>query len=501
MGFGAPFLDEFFQVLFGKLDSRDVLSFARREGLGEKLDKWRKTLPGIYAVLDDAEDKQDTNRAVKEWVDDLKDLAYDMEDILDVFATGALLHNLKGGDQVSTNKARNLITDCCYGLSPSAIKMRFRLGSKIKKISDRVNYLVTRKDQLNLKDTTVETPKSRRGTMASTYFVNEACVYGREKDKEAILQMLLSDKRSDAEARVSVIPIVGMAGIGKTTLAKLVLNDEKVQSIFDLKAWAWISEDYDVVRVTKAILKSVTSESYGNSDLNLLQVKLAEKLKGRKFLIVLDDMWNENYHDWVILRAPFEFGAPGSTIFITTRNKGVSSKTGTVPDYHLQGLSNDAGMSLFAQYALGANDFSAHPNLKDIGEKIVQRCKGLPLAVKALGGFLRTKRDPDEWNDVFESKIWEIPQVRSEILPALMLSYHHLPSHLKRCFVYCSLFPEDYEFEEEQLVCLWMAEGLIQPPKGDKQMEDLGSKYFRDLLSTSFFQQSNMKESQCEMSW
>ncbi|GLT70859.1 hypothetical protein SLA2020_429130 [Shorea laevis] len=119
-----------------------------------------------------------------------------------------------------------------------------------------------------------------------------------------------------------------MGGIGKTTLAQLVFNDEKVQSLFDLKAWACVSEDFDVVRVTKTILKSVTSESCDDNDLNLLQVKLKEKLSGKKFLVVLDDLWNENYNDWTILRAPFEAGAPGSAIVITTRNQKVSSTDG-----------------------------------------------------------------------------------------------------------------------------------------------------------------------------
>jgi hypothetical protein len=172
---------------------------------------------------------------------------------------------------------------------------------------------------------------------------------------------------------------------------------------------------------------------------------------------------------------------------------------GTVPAYDLQVLPNEACLSLFTQHALGANDFSAHPNLQDIGEKIVKKCNGLPLAAKVLGGLLRTNHDRDEWKDVLESKIWNIPEEKNEIIPALMLSYHHLPSHLKRCFAYCSIFPKDYEFEKDKLVLLWMAEGLIQTREGAKQMEDLGSKYFDNLLSRSFFQQSNMKKSRFVM--
>ncbi|XP_059443221.1 putative disease resistance RPP13-like protein 1 [Corylus avellana] len=333
--------------------------------------------------------------------------------------------------------------------------------------------------------------------MAPTSVVTEPHVYGRDSDKEALFELLLSEKCRNAQ--LSVIPILGMGGIGKTTLAQLLFNDKKVEGLFDLKSWACVSEDFDAERVTKTILQSLTSENCNGKDQNWLQVKLKEKLEGKKFLVVLDDLWNEKYHDWTILRAPFLTGALGSTIVITTRNEGVSSTTGTVPAYPLHVLSNDACLSLFTQHALGASDFSAHPNLQDIGEEIVKRCKGLPLAAKTLGGLLRTKRDRDGWKGVLESKIWNIREEKNEIVPALMLSYHHLPSHLKRCFAYCSIFPKDYEFEEQQLVLLWMGEGLIQQQEGDEQMEDLGSQYFCDLLSRSFFQQSNTEESRFVM--
>ncbi|XP_059445248.1 putative disease resistance RPP13-like protein 1 [Corylus avellana] len=492
------FLSPLIQLLFDQLASGELLNFARRYvGLGEKLIKWKHALEGIQAVLDDADGKQHDGKTVKLWLDDLRDLAYDVEDILDEFSTEALQRKLKGGDdddQASTSKVRKLIPTCCTGLTPSALKLNLRLVSKIDEISARFNDIVTQKNQLNLKEAADRGRSNRRGgTLAPTSVMTDAYVYGREKDKEVLLELLLGERRSDAGDKVSVIPILGMGGIGKTTLAKLLFHDEKVQSFFELKAWACVSEDFNVVRVTKAVLKLVTSESCDDDDLNFLQVKLEKNLNGKKFLVVLDDLWNENYHDWTIMRAPFLVGAPGSTIVITTRNERVSSITRSIPEYHyrLEVLSKDACLSVFTQHALGASNFSAHPNLKDIGEKIAEKCKGLPLAAKTLGGLLRTTQDRDEWEDVLKSKIWDIPEERSGIVPALMLSYHHLPPHLKRCFMYCSILPKDYEIEEQQMVLLWMAEDLIQSQQGDKQPEVLGRKCFRELLSRSFFQQSS----------
>ena len=493
MAMAELFLSAFIQALFERLLSPELLKYARREGVGKKLEKWRNTLSIIQGVLDDAEDKQQTDRAVKRWLDDLRDLVFDLEDILDEFATEELRLKVMSENHASTSKVQNLIPSYINVLSPNVLRTNFRMGSKIDKITARFHDIKTQKNYLNLRENVDGRPSRTRGRLTPTSLVNEAHVYGRENDKEAVMQLLLSENCSDDE--VSVIPILGMEGIGKTTLAQLVYNDDKVKSYFDIKVWACVSEDFDGVRVTKTILKSVTSENCDDNDSNLLQVKLKEKLYGKKFLVVLDDVWNENYNDWTILRAPLEVGAPGSRIVITTRNQGVSSMMGTIPGYALKELSEDACLSIFTQNALGTRDFSAHPDLKDIGEEIVKRCKGLPLAAKTLGGLLRTKLDLYEWEDVLNSKIWDIPEERSGIVPALMLSYHHLPSHLKRCFAYCSIIPKDYEFEEKQLVLLWMAEGLIQLQEGRKQPEDLGSEYFRNLLSRSFFQQSSKDNS------
>ncbi|KAG6673009.1 hypothetical protein I3842_16G088700 [Carya illinoinensis] len=385
----------------------------------------------IRAVLDDAEEKQHTLKVVKMWLDDVRDLAYGLEDILDEFTTEALMNE----NQASSSKVRKLIHGCVIRFI-----INTRLQSRKKEITERFNDLMAREGELNFRQNVDGRSHRIRGTLVLTSLVNEAHVYGREKDKQAILDLLMSAETENAE--LSVIPILGMGGIGKTTLAELVYNDEKMQSLFDLKAWAY---------VTKTILKSVTSTSCDDNDLNLLQVKPKEKLKGKKFLVILDDIWNESYHDWSILRAPFEVGAPGSRIVITTLNRGVSSMMGTIQAYCLHVLSNDACLSIFTRHAFGARDFITHSNLKDIGEKIVIRSKGLPLVAKSFGGLLRFKENPDEWKEVLNKNIWDIPKDRSGI----------------RCFAYCSIFPKDYEFKGQQL-----------PQEGEKQMEDLDDSIF-----------------------
>ncbi|KAF5445496.1 hypothetical protein F2P56_034543 [Juglans regia] len=502
-------LSAFLQGLFDRLLSPELLKFARREGLKKQLDKCGKTMEIIRVVLDDAKEKQQTEKTVKAWLDNLRDLAYDVEDILDEFATEALQRKLMAAEsQVSASMVRNLFPACCTCLTPSAVKIKFRLEPKIKKINTRFNELVAQKDELNLLRTFISPmPIKKREITPSTSVVNEDHIYGREKVVEAILELLTSDKHSDASNKLvpNVIPIVGMGGIGKTTLAQLVYNNEKVESFFDLKAWVCVSEDFDVAKVTKTILQSMSKElDCANKDLNWLQVELKKIIHEKRFLVILDDVWNEDRNDWTLLLLPFEAGAPGSSIIVTTRNQEISSNMGTikVEPFQLELLPTDACLSIFSQHALDAKDFSAHPDLKDIGEEIVSRCKGLPLAVKTIGGVLRGKRENriNEWEKVLKNNIWDISVQKNGIPSSLMVSYDNLPSHLKRCFAYCSILPKNYEFEEKKVVPLWMAEGLIHEPLQDEEeMEDLGFEYFCNLLSRSFFQKSHINESKFVM--
>ncbi|GKV44205.1 hypothetical protein SLEP1_g51406 [Rubroshorea leprosula] len=290
-----------------------------------------------------------------------------------------------------------------------------------------------------------------------------------------------------------------MGGIGKTTLARLIYNDDKLKGRFGLQAWVCVSEDFDVCQITRAILEHVTRENCDLKELTPLQEKLQDKLSSQKFLLVLDDVWNEDYGLWENLQRPFLKGAPGSKIIITTRNKDIGRMIRAddrVRDLSL--LEHDDCLSLFAQIALGAKNFDEYPNLKGVGEKIVEKCKRLPLAIKALGGLLRGKANLAEWENILNSEIWDLPDGNTSIciLPALKLSYNHLPSHLKRCFAYCSMFPKDYEFDEGELVLLWMAEGFLQQqPQTMKKMKDLCHQSFRELLSRAFFQQSSRNES------
>ncbi|KAK2977629.1 hypothetical protein RJ640_020536 [Escallonia rubra] len=426
------------------------------------------------------------------WLEELQDLAYDLDDLLDELATEALCRKPTMAQPTQASNPsmfQNLITNPVY--FARAVQFDLEISSKIDNITGRLDDLLETKSKLNLMGELVGGTSLRRTRderPPSTSLVDKYCgFYGREKDKQAILAQMRLGCES---GRFLVIPIVGMGGIGKTTLAQEIYNDEEVKNSFDLKAWICVSDEFEEFAITQRIYEAISSKSCKFKDLNMVQVKLQEMISNQKFLLVLDDVWNENYRKWDDLSRPFQAGAPGSTVIVTTRNVGVASIMGSVPNKQLEQLGDEEICSILAHHAHGWQNFDAHPGFKETREAIAKKCKGLPLAAKSLGGLLRTKENPNEWKDVLDSKIWDIPKGHNDVLPALRLSYHHLPSHLKRLFAYCSLFPKDYEFDKHELVLLWTAEGFLRPSETHREMEDVGFRCFDELLSRSFFQRS-----------
>ncbi|XP_038680228.1 putative disease resistance RPP13-like protein 1 [Tripterygium wilfordii] len=456
------------ESLFKMLGSSDLLNFAPKKKIHADLKNWETTLRRINGLLQDAEEKQLTDKGVKIWLVDLQNLAYDIEDVLDEFATETLKRKVMKDSHASTEKLHKLIPSCSDKLQkliPScscSFAFKSKMASKIDDITERLQNIAQQEQSLNLMTIAIGMrSKEQKERPSTTSLVDESHIYGRNDEKEAIVQMLLRDEGGNNS--ISVFPILGMGGIGKTTQAQLVYNDSTVKDNFNIK----------------------------DLDLNSLQEKLKEKLFQKKFLLILDDVWEEDYNQWDLLRGPFVTVAPGSKIVVTTRKNNVAPIMGDVSTFHVvKELPDDECLLLLACHALGANSFDARPDLKDIGKELVKRCNGLPLAAKVLGGLLRNKRSHGEWDRVLRNNLWNSPKTRNSVHPTLKLSYNDLPPHLKRCFIYCAIFPKDYEFDRDELVLLWMAEGFLQNPLGGTLMEDLGIEYFEDLVSRSFFQSS-----------
>lgn len=320
----------------------------------------------------------------------------------------------------------------------------------------------------------------------------------QKKNKVVDLLMVQGDDHQGGDdGNISVIPIVGLGGLGKSTLANFAYNDDRVVGSFELQMWQKVSVDFDITRLAKEILRSAsgTKISEGLSP-HQLQEQLRDALKDKKFLLVLDDVWNEDRNKWCQLRDMLTEGAKvGTKVLVTTRNSSVASIMGTVESINLDVLSFEDCLSLFVKCAFKEGQERQHPSLYEMGKDIVRKCGGVPLAVKTLGSQLYSKTDERQWKLIRDSEIWELERDGAgHILPALRLSYNQLPSHLKQCLVCCSILPTNYiRFYSGQLINHWMAHGILESRDyGNMEWEDVGELYFKELWERSFFQ--NVKD-------
>ncbi|XP_055836253.1 putative disease resistance RPP13-like protein 1 [Solanum dulcamara] len=471
---GGAFLSSALNVLFDRLAPKgDLLKMFHRDKSDVRLlRRLKMTLLGLQAVLSDAENKQTSNPYVSQWLNELQDAVDGAENLIEEVNYEVLRLKGEGQHQNLGETSNPQVSDRNLCLSDDCF-----LNIK-EKLEDTIETLEELQKQIGRLDLTkyLDSGKQEKREF-STSVVVESEIFGRKNEIEELVGSLISD---DANSKnLTVIPIYGLPGIGKTTLAKAVYNDESVKKHFDLKAWTCVSEPYDILRITKELLQEIGFLKVDNN-LNQLQVKLKESLKGKKFLIVLDDVWNVIYKEWDDLRNLFVQGDIGSKIIVTTRKESVALMMGSGA-INVGTLSSEVSWALFKRHSLENRDPEEHPKLEEVGKQIAHKCKGLPLALKALAGILRSKSEVDEWRDILRSKIWELPPHSNGILPALMLSYNDLPVHLKRCFAFCAIYPKDYLFCKEQVIHLWIANGLVQ-------QLDSANQYFLELRSRSLFE-------------
>ncbi|XP_064998162.1 putative disease resistance RPP13-like protein 1 [Musa acuminata AAA Group] len=479
-----------------------VFGVGANPGDGTDLLKLKTTLTGTKHIIGRVENMwikdEDTKKQLKELVMELKDTAYDAEDLLEEIQFRVLKQQIE--QQGAQGYEASNQSSSSSGLPPS----------KKRKISERVSRFFGREDdvirvrenQMKLDKittciedliTTLDADEKQMITSVvprtTTSFPIETQVFGREEQLNHLLGLLVqsADGSGSSDSSISTLTIVGIGGVGKTTLAQQAYNHERVKDYFHPKVWVCVSDNFNVERLTKEIIESLTRKRCDLNNFDTLQVEVKEKLTSKRFLLVLDDVWNEDSLKWERFCAPLRYGEPGSKILVTTRSKKIAEMVGNpIP---LGGLDEASYWKLFKKCAFGSEDAGEFPQLEAIAKKIVGRLKGLPLAARTVGGLLKPQMNEKHWRIITGSEIWQIPQNEEGVLPVLRLSYQCLPSHLKPCFVFCSLFPKDHRFDGEHLVRLWMAEGYVAQDN-NMTMEDTGSRYFFDLVNRSFFQEA-----------
>ncbi|GLT42425.1 hypothetical protein SLA2020_164250 [Shorea laevis] len=447
-----------------------------------ELQRLRNNLVALNAILEDAERKRRTDRAIELWLDRLTDAAYDLVDVLDEWITTLMKLRIEGVGKTSILKAKVgfHISHC---LHTAQVVRRDDLDFKLKEISDRLDEIANHRNMFHL-ISSIEFQHSRR--IESTALVDVSAVIGRDEVKEDIVSSLLSASTE----QLKTISVVGMGGVGKTTIAQLVYHNEEVKQHFDNRIWVVVSDVSDKTDVAKPIIKGVEHDkrfegvnSLDSFSLAALADRICRSIPGRKFFLVLDDMWAGDRQCWEVLIQAFKHGAPGSRILLTTRDERVAIMMDSHV-IHLKPLPDDQCWMLVSREAFSGRGVERCRNLEDIGRRISNKCRGLPLIAKVLGALLRFKSSREEWEKILNSEIWE-----SEIAyQSILLGYYDLPSPLMReCFKYCAIFPKDFVYHGETLIYHWMAQGYLGWDINE-DLELIGREYIRNLAARSFFQ-------------
>ncbi|KAL0906217.1 hypothetical protein M5K25_024691 [Dendrobium thyrsiflorum] len=450
-------------------------------GVKEDLKKLLRTMVRIQKVLEDAERRRLEDSAINNWVNELKDIMYDAEDILDL--------SLIEGSQLldehpfsSSNPSCNFSCFSCFLGAPH----RYEIGERINSINSRLEEIYKDRLQFNLDHQNTKTNLTTVNSHQTSPVIAELEVVGREIEdatKDMIKLMIRGEMR-----KFSVFAITGMGGIGKTTLAQKIFNHKKVQTKFQIKLWVCVSQNYNEIDLLKQVIRGAMV-SYGDANTKAeLEPLLRSAVSGKSVFLVLDDVWRADV--WIdLLRSPLHSALIDSLILITSRDENVAKQMGSVYIHPVIQLPVETGWEMLTRrlVIIGGREEDIY-NLRELGIQIVEKCHGVPLAIKAMAGVL-AKKEPiaKEWRKILNNYAWNMNKLPEEIRGALYLSYDDLPSPLKQCFHYCSLFPEDWILFREDLVRLWVAEGFIKE-EGDSLMEDTAQEYFHELTSRNVLQ-------------
>uniref|UniRef100_A0A453QCG4 Disease resistance protein RGA3 n=1 Tax=Aegilops tauschii subsp. strangulata TaxID=200361 RepID=A0A453QCG4_AEGTS len=462
----------------GKAADALVETVSRMCGLDDDRRTLERHLLAVECKLANAEERSETNRYVKSWMKELKSIAYEADDVLDDFRYEALRRQSKIGKS-TTHKVLGYIT------RHSPLLFRFEMSRKLKNVLKKINKLVK---EMNTFDLESSVRKERQHPWRQTHSKLDDTkeIFGRDDDKKVVVKLLLNQQD---QRNVQVLPIFGMGGLGKTTLAKMVYNDQQIQEHFQLKMWHSVSDNFNVVALLKSIIELARNKRCDMPDtIELLRKQLEEVIGQNRFMLMLDDVWNENERMWEDDLKPLlcSVGGPGSIIVVTTRSHKVASIMQTLRPLKLECLSEQDSWQLFAHKAF-SNGVEEQAELARIGRRIVNKCGGLPLALKTMGGLLSSKEKVQEWKAIEESNIGDNDGGKYEVMPILKLSYKHLSSEMKQCFAFCAVFRKDYEMEKDRLIQLWMANCFI-PEEGTMDLVQKGEFIFDELVWRSFLQ-------------
>ncbi|CAM0953097.1 unnamed protein product [Alopecurus aequalis] len=477
----ASVLDYVVQSSAKKLEDIITGEVALVLGVKEDLKELQRTMTQIRCFLQDAEKRRTEESSVNNWLSELREAMYCADDIIDLARSegGKLLMDCSSS---STNSAR------CGGFSfftcIPTVQKRHKIGVQIRDFNDELEKISKSGERVLMLQNMQPKPEVPTVKHMRTSHLVEPNLVGKETLRacKRLVELVLAHK----EKKMYKVGIVGTGGIGKTTLAQKIYNDPKLEGAFSKKAWICVSQEYSEVALLKELLRNFAIHHEQDETVGELSSKLAAAVADKFFFLVLDDVWQPEV--WTnMLRIPLNAAATG-VVLVTTRHDTVAHAIGVEDVHRVDLMSADVGWELLWK-SMKLNEEKDVGNLRNMGLDIVRnKCYGLPLAIKVIASVLATKeKTENEWRKFIDSSVWSVGNLPTELRGALYLSYDDLPSHLKQCFLYCALYPEDEVMCRDDLVMRWVAEGFIEQQEG-QLLEDTAEEYYYELIQRNLLQ-------------
>ncbi|XBH65149.1 hypothetical protein VPH35_118791 [Triticum aestivum] len=449
--------------LIGKLTTLMGDEYKKLKGVRKEVAFLKDELSAMNASLEKLEFMEKLEPNTKNWRDHVREMAYDMENCIDDFMQDIGGANANASAGFVKRMSRRLKT----------LRVRHRIAGQIEELKARAVEANERRIRYKIDDCNTSCGSVDIDPRISVIYKDAAALVGTDGPKMEVVSLL-----TVTEKKLKVVSIVGFGGLGKTTLSNQVYNDLDGQ--FDCKAFIPVSQKPDMPRLLNSLrLKLGINDSSGICEVQGIIDQLREHLANKRYFIIVDDLWDEEA--WDIIRCAFPENGNGSRVIVTTRVEAVAI---SACSYHYEHIYKMKPL-------IFGSENKCPSNFEEVSNEILKKCGGLPLAIITIASLLasRRERSRNDWENIQNSlgAQFAINPTLKGMRNILNLSYMNLPLHLRTCFLYLGMYPEDYEIMRDDLVRKWIAEGFVSNSHG-KNLEDVGISYFNELVNRSLIQ-------------
>lgn len=439
----------------------------------------------MQAYISQVQLQNRNNQIFVSWLKLVRKIAFEVEDIIDEYA---FLLGKMGGTESFLKKT------FCHSKNRTTWH---NVSSQLQLVKIRLQHMTVMRERYGIKISDNGQKTLSNNINRQIYLSDSSYFNIDDDDDDAIVgqqgyAQKLIDCLNDNSVDRAIISILGMGGSGKTTLASSIWRRHDILNNFKCHAWVSVSQNYQIENLLSKILNQLDSKSMGHAidDHNAMVVKIRSYLMDKKYLIVLDNMWDKD--SWLLFDRAFPNNVFGSRVIITTRIEGTALLAQGNNSIRIGFLSPDDSWKLFCKKAFSKLTEAECPaSLKTQADRILAKCQNLPLAIEAIGSLLSCRgMDEQEWASFYDQLNWQVtnnPEL-SWVSDVIHLSLNDLPKHLMNCFLYCGLFPEDSPIRRKWIIRMWIAEGFVEDRGTDTTPEEVAEEYLKELTQRSLIE-------------